>query len=266
MNILQAIAEHKRVEIMKRKQKRPLPDLRSFPHYGRATNQVDTAGLSQSPGIIAEFKRKSPSKGDLHPDADPVEVAKGYGEAGVTAMSILTDRDFFGGSFRDLLRVREALDDLVLLRKDFILDPYQLHETSAYGADMVLLIAALLEKHQVEELALEASSLGLEVLFEVHRVEELEKLHPSIRFVGVNNRDLTSFTVDTDLGLEMIRHLPPAVVPVSESGITSTEEIRKLYRAGYRLFLMGERFMKQPDPGQACREFIRSLSGEMGAG
>jgi len=262
MNILQAITEHKRVEIMKRKQKRPLSDLQSFPHYGRKTNQVDIEQLRQYPGIIAEFKRKSPSRGVLHPEADPVEVSGGYREAGVAAMSILTDRDFFGGSFRDLSQVREAEEGLVLLRKDFILDPYQLHESRAYGADMVLLIAALLEKHQVEELALEANSLGLQVLFEVHSPEELEKWHHAIPFVGVNNRDLTTFTVDTELSLRMIRELPKEVIPVSESGITSVEEVWKLYHSGYRLFLMGERFMRQSDPGRACRDFIRSLGSE----
>lgn len=262
MNILQAITEHKRVEIMKRKQKRPLSDLRSFPHYGRETIPVDIERLTQHPGIIAEFKRKSPSKGVLHPEADPVEVAGGYSKAGVAAMSILTDRDFFGGSFRDLSQVREAEEGLVLLRKDFIFDSYQLHESSAYGADMVLLIGALLEKKQVEELALEALSIGLQVLFEVHNPEELGKLHPAINFVGVNNRDLTTFTVDTELSIRMIRELPPEVIPVSESGITSAEEVWKLYRSGYRLFLMGERFMRAQDPGQACSEFIRSLKAE----
>ena len=260
MNILQAIRDHKRVEIMKRKQKRPLEALREFPYYQRDTNVIDLNRIVRKPGVIAEFKRKSPSKGPLNLEADPVNVAGGYRAAGVSAMSILTDRDFFGGSFADLRRVRESFDDMVLLRKDFILDPYQLHETSAYGADMVLLIAAMLEKSQVEELAREAGSLGLEVLFEVHGMDELEKWHSSIRFIGIYNRDLKTFRVDTDLSMKMIRHLPPKVVPVSESGIRHVEEVRELHLAGYRLFLMGERFMKQPDPGEACRAFINNLS------
>jgi indole-3-glycerol phosphate synthase len=188
-----------------------------------------------------------------------VQVAEGYSRAGVAAMSILTDRDFFGGSFQDLRRVREAMGGMVLLRKDFILDPYQLHESCAYGADVILLIASLLEKGQVEELALEARSLGLSVLFEVHGIDELEKLHPSIGFVGVNNRDLKTFEVDTGVSLELIRHLPDQVVAVSESGISSAEEINRLYGSGYRMFLMGERFMKQPDPGEACRGFMKEL-------
>jgi len=260
MNILEVITEHKRVEILKRKQKRPLPVLQDFPHYHRITNSIDMTKLKRGPGIIAEFKRKSPSRGPLHPEADPVQVAEGFSAAGVSAMSILTDRDFFGGSFRDLRRVREAYGSLVLLRKDFILDPYQLHEASAYGADMVLLIASLLGKSQIGELALEARSLGLHVLYEVHGIDELEKWHPSIGFVGVNNRDLRTFNVDTGLSREMIRHLPAQAVPVSESGISDTEEIRTLYEAGYRLFLMGERFMKQSDPGLACREFMAGLT------
>ena len=259
MNILQAIAEHKRMEILKRKKKRPLSDLRSFPHYGRVIHTVDPALVAAGPGIIAEFKRKSPSRGWIHPDADPVRVASGYRRAGAAAMSILTDRDFFGGSFRDLRMVREAEEGLVLLRKDFIMDPYQLHESRAYGADMVLLIAAMLEKRQVEELSLEARSLGLQVLFEVHALDDLDKYHGSISLVGVNNRDLKTFKVDTALGMELIRQLPEDVVAVSESGLGTVEEVRRLHRAGFSLFLMGERFMKQDDPGLACGEFIRDL-------
>jgi indole-3-glycerol phosphate synthase len=262
MNILDAIFEHKKVEILKRKQKRPLGDLSTFVHYRRETNSIDLKNLGNRPGIIAEFKRKSPSKGVLNPDADPVQTAGKYSEAGVAAMSILTDRDFFGGSFRDLQGVRDAFEGLVLLRKDFILDSYQLHESSAYGADMVLLIAALLEKSQVEELALEARSLGLAVLFEVHRIDDMEMWHPSIKFVGVNNRDLRDFRVDTQLSMDLIRQMPPQVVPVSESGIGHASEIHRLHQAGFRLFLIGERFMSQPDPGEACREFMISLTRE----
>jgi len=259
MNILQAISEHKKVEILKRKQKRPLSDLTSFPHYHRPTLSISRELLEEGPGIIAEFKRQSPSRGPINREADPVEVAGGYRAAGVAAMSILTDRDFFGGSFQDLRGVRERYDDLVLLRKDFILEPYQLHEARAYGADMVLLIAALLERKEVEELALEAHSLGLGVLFEVHGEGELEKYHPSIGYVGINNRDLTTFRVDTRLGRDMLKQLPAGALPVSESGISGVEEVKQLYEAGFRLFLMGETFMKQSDPGRACMDFCEHL-------
>ncbi len=259
MNILDAIVEQKRVEILKRKQKHSLDSLGSFPAYKQPCNTISVAGLDKKPGIIAEFKRKSPSRGFINPDANPVRVAAAYEEAGVAAMSILTDRSFFGGSFLDLRQVRESHPGLVLLRKDFILDPYQLHEARAYGADMVLLIASILDRRKVEELTLEAVSLGLNILLEVHHQDELEKYHAGIRYVGVNNRDLKSFKVDTGRSLELIGELPPGVIPVSESGLTGPGEIRKLWMAGFRLFLMGEVFMKEKNPGKACRRLIESL-------
>jgi len=260
MNILDAIVEHKRVEIGLRKQKRPLSSLKSFPLYSRSCNKIATSSLEADPGIIAEFKRKSPSKGIIHPDADPVKVAGAYQKAGATAVSVLTDRNFFGGSFRDLQSVKEATPDLVLLRKDFILDSYQLHEALAYGADMVLLIAAILKKEKVADLALEARSLGLGVLFEVHAANELETYHPAISYVGVNNRNLKNFSVDTGLSLDLIGQMPEGVVPVSESGLSDPLEILKLWKAGYKLFLMGEAFMRESDPGHACRELINKLT------
>jgi len=188
-----------------------------------------------------------------------VEVACAYEAAGASAMSILTDHTFFGGSLMDLKLVRDACPHLVLLRKDFIIDSYQLHEASAYGADMVLLIAAVLERHEIEELALEARSLGLHVLFEVHHKGELEKYHQDITFVGVNNRDLKTFKVDTGRSLELIDAMPSEVVAVSESGLSNPEEIRKLGAAGFSLFLMGENFMKEKDPGAACGRFIKLI-------
>lgn len=259
MNILDGIVEQKRVELLKRKQKRSLSNLAAFPYYRRVCNVISLPESAEMPGIIAEFKRKSPSRGPIHMEADPVEVAAAYEAAGVAAMSILTDRNFFGGSFMDLKQVRESSPGLVLLRKDFIIDPYQLHEASAYGADMILLIAAILDRREIEELSLEATSLGLNILFEVHNEEELEKYHPDIKYVGVNNRDLKTFRVDTARSLELVGQMPPGVVPVSESGLSSPNEIRSLAEAGYRLFLVGEAFMKEKDPGLACRRLIESL-------
>jgi len=264
MNILDAILEHKKVEVMKRKQKRPLSKLKSFPLYARESNGIGPLFREEGPGIIAEFKRKSPSKGLIHPDADPVEVAGLYHQAGVAAVSILTDRNFFGGSFKDLQNVRESAPELVLLRKDFIIDPYQLHEARAYGADMVLLIAACLEPGQVEDLALEAKSLGLHLLFEVHSADELDKYHPAIRYVGVNNRNLKTFQVDTGLSLDLIGQMPEGVIPVSESGLSDPAEILKLHRSGYKLFLMGEAFMKEDNPGEACKILINKLKNMEG--
>ena len=239
-NILDTIVEQKRVEVLKSKRVCPLSKLGSFESYKRKANVIAFPEASEKPGIIAEFKRQSPSRGLIHPDADPVEVATAYDAAGVSAMSVLTDQSFFGGSLMDLKRVREACPRLVLLRKDFIIDPYQLHEASAYGADMVLLIAAILDQREVEELALEAASLGLNTLFEVHHKGELEKYHKEISH-------------------ELIGAFPPGVVPVSESGLSDPEEIMRLSKAGYSLFLMGENFMKEKDPGAACQRFINKI-------
>jgi indole-3-glycerol phosphate synthase len=259
MNILDTIVEHKRIEVLKQKQKRPISSLSTFPSYRRKTNTIDLEAFDSRPGIIAEFKRKSPSKGLINMESDPVEVAGAYMDAGVAAMSILTDRDFFGGSFRDLRRVRESFPGLVLLRKDFIIDPYQLHQASAYGADMVLLIAAILEKNEVTDLALEARSLDLHVLLEVHNMEELKKYHHSIGYVGVNNRDLKTFRVDTNRSMELIGQMPAGAVPMSESGLSNKDEIKRLSKIGFRLFLMGETFMSQKEPGEACRRLIEEL-------
>ena len=258
MNILDTIVEHKRMEVLLRKQKRPLSNLATFPNYRRKVNPILLPGEGKA-GFIAEFKRRSPSKGALNMTADPKEVAAKYQAAGVSVMSVLTDRKFFGGSFRDLADVREACPKLPLLRKDFFIDPYQIHEASAYGADMILLIAAILEKQEMADLAGEAEALGMHVLLEVHNETELEKYVPSISFVGVNNRDLKTFQVDTGRSMELIGKMPEGVIPVSESGISSPGEISLLYDAGYKLFLMGERFMKQSDPGEACRSFIEKL-------
>ena len=259
MNILDTIVDRKREEVLYRKQLQPLSKLGSSKFYRRKTNKIALQKPDGKAGIIAEFKRRSPSRGPIHPDADVVKVARAYEKAGVAAMSILTDREFFGGSIDDLVQVRQACPDLVLLRKDFILDAYQLHEASACGADMVLLIAAVLERPEVEDLALEAAALGLQVLFEVHKKSELEKYHPEIGFVGVNNRDLKTFKVDTARSLELISSIPRQAVPVSESGLSEPEEVRRLNDAGFQLFLMGENFMKEKDPGMACRNFIREL-------
>lgn len=259
MNILDQIVASKRVEVLSSKRERPLSRLSSQEFYRRRTNKVKPFVSSDKAGIIAEFKRRSPSRGLIHPDAEAVQVALAYQRAGAAAMSILTDRDFFGGSLSDLEQVRRACPDLVLLRKDFIVDPYQLHEASAQGADMILLIAAVLDKREVEDLTLEADSLDLQVLFEIHHQRELEKFHPGIRLLGVNNRDLKTFQVDTARSLELIPALPKGVIPVSESGLSDPWEVRRLKQAGFQLFLMGENFMKEKDPGEACRQFIGEL-------
>ena len=223
--------------------------------------------LDSPTGIIAEFKRKSPSKGWIHADARPEAVVPAYAAAGAAALSILTDENYFGGSL-DYIRQVRPLVDLPILRKDFIIDPYQLYQAAEAGADAVLLIAACLSRADCAALTAEAHRLGLEVLLEIHDAAELDYVSPEVDVVGVNNCHLGSFVTDvqTSFGLAPLLSQPSTTptqatgtVFVSESGIGDPETVRKLRAAGFRGFLMGEHFMKNPDPGAALADFIRAI-------
>ncbi len=242
--------------------------------------------LDSPTGIIAEFKRKSPSKGWIHADARPEAVVPAYAAAGAAALSILTDESYFGGSL-DYIRQVRPLVDLPILRKDFIIDPFQLYQAAEAGADAVLLIAACLSRADCAALTAEAHRLGLEVLLEIHDAAELDYVSPEVDVVGVNNRHLGSFVTDVQTSFDLAPLLaealwraepklvfrqtcpknnfgPPAgeatgTVFVSESGIGDPETVRKLRAAGFRGFLMGEHFMKNPDPGAALADFIRAI-------
>ncbi|MCF8345811.1 MAG: indole-3-glycerol phosphate synthase TrpC [Bacteroidales bacterium] len=257
--ILDTIAEHKRMEVLKRKARRPLEQLMKKALYSRDPLDPSTFFRDDRPNIIAEFKRRSPSGGIFSNITDPVPVVKAYSEGGAAAVSILTDRDFFGGSFRDLENVKESVPGLPLLRKDFMIDTYQVHEAKAYGADIILLIAALLSRHEVKEMTDTARSLGLSVLLEVHEEEEIGKWVPGITIMGVNNRDLRDFSVDIQRSVNLFPKLPEETIRISESGLKAPGDIRQLYETGYRGFLMGERFMTAPEPGSALRVFIESI-------
>ena len=237
-------------------------------------------------GIIAEFKRKSPSKGWIHADARPEEVVPAYAAAGAAALSVLTDESYFGGSLDFIRRVR-PLVDIPILRKDFIIDPVQLYQAAEAGADAVLLIATCLSRETCAALTAEAHRLGLEVLLEVHSADELDYITPEVDVVGVNNRHLGSFVTDVQTSFDLAplcasalwraeqelafrqtcpknNSCPPAgpatgPVLVSESGISSPETVRQLREAGFHGFLMGETFMKNPDPGAALAEFIQAI-------
>lgn len=258
--ILDTITEHKQMEVLKRKGRKPLEHLKKKALYNRTP--LDPAGFFNlsRPNVIAEYKRKSPSKGILSDSINPIPVVTAYKEGGASAVSILTDRDFFGGSFRDLENVKTALQDLPLLRKDFLIDPYQVHEAKAYGADIILLIAAILEKEQVREMSKLAVSLGLHILLEVHDEKELEHWVPDIRMIGVNNRDLRTFSVDLQRSVDLAPKLPEEVLRVSESGLHEPKDILNLFNEGYNGFLMGERFMKTEDPGAALKDFMEHLN------
>jgi indole-3-glycerol phosphate synthase len=217
-------------------------------------------GLSRpyASGIIAEFKRKSPSKGVINDRVDLLEVTKGYQDAGASAVSILTDEYFFGGDDQDVVRAREVLD-IPILRKEFIIDEYQVHEAKALGADLILLIAACLTKEEVVRFSTVARSLGLEVLLELHDEDELGHVCETIDLVGINNRSLKTFDVNIARSLRMAGELPKDKLKVAESGIDDPAQVKLFRENGYSAFLIGENFMKTNDPGIALHEFRNQI-------
>ncbi|MBX2816139.1 MAG: indole-3-glycerol phosphate synthase TrpC [Saprospiraceae bacterium] len=256
MNILDQIIAHKREEIRRSQTHIPLATLQDSKHYARlCLSLVKMLKNGPTSGIIAEHKRRSPSKGMIGKGRSVTEVVKGYEEAGATAVSVLTDQHFFGGQAQDLLDARSQLS-IPILRKDFIVDRYQIHEAKAWGADVILLIAEALEKGEVQELAAEANALGLEVLMEMHDETGLAKVSDDVNLIGINNRDLKTFTVDLDKSIELLNQLPDNRPAIAESGIDSPATMARLRQAGFAGFLIGETFMKTPDPGLSCKAFI----------
>jgi indole-3-glycerol phosphate synthase len=260
MNILNQIIEAKKLEIANQKNHIDIQSLMQIPEFNRECNSLKLALMkSGSSGIIAEFKKKSPSKGEINPDAKVEEVTKAYADAGAAGLSVLTEKNFFGGSQANLVKAREINPDIPILRKDFMIDPYQLTEAKAYGADVILLIAACLSKNDVKLLAKEAKNLGMEIILEVHNEEELDKLNELIDIVGVNNRNLKTFEVDIETSVKLAKQIPEQFLKISESGISSAESIHYLKENGFSGFLIGETFMKTPNPGKTCRKFIEEL-------
>ena len=259
MTILDKIVEHKRLIVTSRKKEMPLEKLKGLEHYNRKPWSLrEFLTNKNKTGIIAEFKRKSPSKGIINNAATVGHVVTEYENAGASAVSVLTDEAFFGGTLNDLLEARKVLN-IPLLRKDFIIDEYQIHEAKAYGADVILLIAAILTKEEVEQFASLAKKLGLSMLFEIHHQEELEKLSDDIEIVGVNNRNLKTFEVDIRNSISLSQTIPGRCVKVSESGISEISKIKELKKHGFQGFLIGENFMKTDDPGKAAKEFMKDL-------
>ena len=249
----------KKEEIALKKQVFPQGFFERFPLFERQSPSLSTALREKGLGIIAEHKRRSPSRAVINNSLRVWEVAEGYEQAGACGMSVLTDGKHFGGSLDDLLAARAA-SRLPLLRKDFTIDEYQILEAKAYGADVILLIAAILSTDQIRSFSTLASSLGLEVLLEVHDREELDRsLFPGIQMVGVNNRNLKTFEVDLDTSRSLAAHIPEEFVRVSESGISKESAIKDLNGYGYQGFLIGENFMKTQAPGRAAREFINNI-------
>lgn len=253
MNILDTIIERKKQEISESKFKISVEQLKDSAFFERKTFSLKETLKSKS-GIIAEFKRKSPSKGIINDKVSTLEVVSDYEKHGASAVSILTDKDFFGGSFNDILSVRNYIN-IPILRKDFMIDEYQFYEAKSIGADLILLIAACLSPNQVLEFTELAHSLKLEVLLEIHSEEELKHINPAIDFVGINNRNLKDFKVDLQHSLELKNQLPKDIFSIAESGIYNEEDFKFLREKGFDGFLMGEYFMK----GNKFSDFVSNV-------
>jgi len=260
MNILDQIIADKFKEIVLKKQLISTSDFERTPLFERETVSLSKALKNSATGIIAEHKRRSPSKAVINQSLNVQDVAQGYENAGVCGMSVLTDAKYFGGSLDDLILARASVK-MPLLRKEFIIDEYQIIEAKAHGADVILLIAAVLDQEQIKSFSELAKSLNLDILLEVHNMEELEKsILQNIDMIGVNNRNLKTFEVSTDISKQLSEKIPNEFVKVSESGISSVEAIKDLKNYGYQGFLVGENFMKTDNPGLSAREFIKNLA------
>lgn len=258
MNILDTIIAKKKIGVAEKKCAESISSLeRKYFFKKPALSFRDFLLRDDKTGIIAEFKRRSPSKGIINNTANVTEVTEAYTRNGASALSVLTDEDFFGGSLNDLSAA--TVNEIPLLRKDFIIDEYQLIESKAYGAEIILLIAACLTKADAKKLASFAKNIGLNVLLEIHNNEELEHICDEVDVVGVNNRDLKTFTVDINRSIQLSSMIPADKIKISESGIDTIASIEILKNHGYKGFLMGEKFMKEKDPGLAFQSFANEL-------
>jgi len=260
MNILDKIVLNKRKEVELAKKRVSYTKLEESDLFQRETYSFREFLLHpERTGIIAEFKRKSPSKGIINDKVTVKQVTNGYDEAGASALSVLTDRQFFMGKKADLIKARQV-NTIPVLRKDFMIDPYQIIEAKSLGADIILLIAAILSPDEIDQFASLAKSLGLNVLLEVHNLEELQRsINPNLDAIGVNNRNLADFTVSVETSYKLAEHIPAEFLKISESAISNPQTIKELKKAGFNGFLIGENFMKQADPGLAMKEFVKEL-------
>lgn len=258
-NILNEIITKRKQTVSQLKQIIPMESWEMMPDYSKKTislKKILEAGSST--GIIAEFKRASPSKGIINDKADVNDVTGDYEFYGAAALSVLTEPLFFGGNNDDLMNAAITAT-IPILRKDFIFDKYQITESKALGADVILLIAACLKPNEVKDLATFAKQLKLEVLLEIHQEEELEHICDEIDLVGINNRDLKTFAVDINRSVELSRKIPLDKIKIAESGIDDIETIKIFKDAGFKGFLMGERFMREENPGDAFKQFVEKL-------
>jgi indole-3-glycerol phosphate synthase len=261
MNILDTIIARKKIEVTERKRDKSISELENEPFFKNKTLSFrDFLLREDKTGIVAEFKRKSPSKGILNDISTVTEVTTAYAKYGASGISVLTDEEFFGGSLNDLLE--STINEVPLLRKDFIIDEYQVIESKAFGADVILLIAACLGKGEVKTLAALAKKIGLNVLLEIHNDQELAHICNDIDVVGVNNRDLKTFNVDINRSIELGKQVGGNIIQISESGIDDISSIELLREHGFKGFLIGEKFMKEKNPGIAFQNFAGKLKIE----
>ena len=261
MNILEEIVQYKHQEVAARKSSVTLGQLERSDFFSLPPLSLKKS-VEQGSGIIAEIKRKSPSKGIINPIVSVDQISIGYQNAGASGLSVLTDEKYFGGTSEDLITARR-LTQIPILRKDFVVEEYQIIEAKSIGADAILLIAASLSPKEIKSFTKLAHSLKLEVLMEVHNERELlDNEDAEVDLVGVNNRDLKSFSVDINISKRLAHLIPNQFIKISESGIERVDTILELKQVGYKGFLMGQNFMQQPQPGQACKEFINKLKAE----
>jgi len=260
-NILQEIVGKRKETVKMLKSIVPMQAWEMLPHFSRNCLSLKKSLLDESlTGIIAEFKRASPSKGIINDKADLFDVLFDYELNGASAVSILTEPIYFKGNNDDMMNIAGSMT-IPVLRKDFIFEKYQVAESKAIGADVILLIAACLSPSEVKKLAAYAKSIGLEVLLEIHNTEELEHICDEVDLVGVNNRNLKTFEVDINTSLQLIDKIPAGKTAISESGIRSLDTIVTLKQAGFKGFLIGETFMKEENPGKAFKKFVAALKG-----
>jgi indole-3-glycerol phosphate synthase len=262
MDILDIIVAYKRSEVKIGKQLLPVRTLRDSPFFEHSMPSFYEALAKPEASIIGEFKRKSPSRGVINFNTDIRQVAEGYEKAGISAISILTDKEFFGGDDTDLKDVAGSAK-IPILRKDFIIDEYQVIESKSIGASAILLIASVLSKTEVTMLSDLAFNLGMEVLFEIHDEKDLDKISPKIKIIGVNNRNLKTFDVNIENSSVLFNRLPSDCLKVAESGFQTPDEIILLFKIGYTAFLIGEKFMRSEDPGKTAADFVKELNKTM---
>ncbi len=258
-NILDKIVANKKIEITKQKEETSIESLEEKIDILRYKGQFKKNILNSTTGIISEFKRRSPSKDWIFKDARIEDIIPAYSEGGASAISVLTDYDFFGGTFEDIRKAR-SLTTTPILRKDFMIDEFQIYQAAAMGVDAILLIASCLSEGELKVLAHRAKSLGLDTLLEIHNEAELSHINEYIDVVGVNNRNLGTFETSVQASFDLAAKIPNNFVKISESGISSTETVKRLQEVGYQGFLMGENFMKTSNPGLALKNFIKELA------